>query len=159
MWVSKPNVLETDLQGALDQYFKNCKCSRYNVAIRMPNTKYWSSVDKAIEGDAPQPRKSSKGMRMMWKLNVAVKKEGSFCVYSATVVFQPEKHLSASKRKPIQEGEQSKGFSHFTSNSYKRISPLSSNFSHYILRYVTKCSCFMSLSKCRKPLKNCLNNQ
>ena len=41
----------------------------------MPNKKYWLSVGKAIEGDTPQPRKSSKGMRMMWKLNVAVKKK------------------------------------------------------------------------------------
>lgn len=51
VWVSEPNVLETDLQGALDQHFVNWKCSRYNLAIHMPHTKYWSSVDKAIVSD------------------------------------------------------------------------------------------------------------
>lgn len=41
----------------------------------MPNTKYWSGVDKAIEGETAQPRKSSKGMRTMWKLSAAVQKK------------------------------------------------------------------------------------
>lgn len=71
-WLSKSNVLEMDLQGALDQHFINWKCSRHNSAIHMPNTKYWSGIDKAIEGETAQPRKSSKGMRMMWKLSAAV---------------------------------------------------------------------------------------
>lgn len=69
-------------------------------------------MDKAVEGETSQPRKSSKGMRMIWKLSVAVKEEGCFCVYSATAVFQTEKHLFAFKRKAVKEGEQSKGFSH-----------------------------------------------
>lgn len=110
-WVSKPNVLESYLQGALDQHFINWKCIRYNLAIHMFNTKYWSRVDKAVEGDTVQPRKSSKGMRIIQKLNVAVNKEGLLRLFSG--FFSLKTTSFYSKRKAVQEGGQSQGICSF----------------------------------------------